>query len=321
VPEHFVQAIGLITPAVDAEGLAPVLSTQLSQTVAEFPQAVDNYGHTVTHAEWQQLDVLQREVLGPLTHVPRDRPIRRVIDALDQLAQTAVEGVYSALDQLSEGAEWPHVRLVVTARRETRLPKGAQVVSVDAFAAGDAEIEAYLARRGVAVDAQRMITQASGGSWLIARLAADVAQPQGHARLEDLAELYDKVLGSLGATPQNPRWRGELRPVFAVLAVSGVNATLPLPLLCAASEKLDGAKTIAQMRNLLADLHRYINRAAPGTPEERVGLFHATLAAYLLDENKGRFNIDGMQARKALVEAISALAPAEQHDPDDLLHQ
>jgi hypothetical protein len=60
-------------------------------------------------------------------------------------------------------------------------------------------------------------------------------------------------------------------------------------------------------------------RGAPGTPEEQVGVFHTTFGEFLLTDPE--IGVDGSLAHAALADAIGQLAPADAHDPSDLLHR
>ena len=65
-----------------------------------------------------------------------------------------------------------------------------------------------------------------------------------------------------------------------------------------------------------------VTRRDPGTPDEHAGLFHSTLAEYLLNPEAtlAGFAIDVGGAHRALALAIDALAPVSNHAPDDSCH-
>ena len=85
-----------------------------------------------------------------------------------------------------------------------------------------------------------------------------------------------------------------------------------------ASEKLGGPSRIASVRDTLVRLRQFAVRGRPGTEEEQVGLFHATLRDYL-SAVPVRYAIDVRQGHGALRDAIGELAPIERDDPDDPL--
>ena len=136
----------------------------------------------------------------------------------------------------------------------------------------------------------------------------------------DLAGLYAESLLRTGAGVST-RWRDEFRPVLGVLAAAGVGPILPLPLLCAASARLGGPARPFRVRDVLVDLRGLVVRTRPGTDDEHVGLFHQTLADYLLDPTSDPFGIDPQEPHRALAEAIAELAPASAHDANDPLHR
>ena len=216
----------------------------------------------------------------------------------------------------------PAVRLVVMSRSEVALPgvsKKMQIGCTD-----DESIGAYLDRRGIRSVLRGPIARKAAGNWLIARLLADLASISQNVTEEglpqDLVEIYDSVLRQVGAT-QVARWQNELCPVLGVLAVAGVGPVLPLNLLCAASEKLGGPFQTAKVRDILVGLRGYVVRGQPGTEAEHVGLFHQTFAEYFLNSATGEFGIESKASRRALVSALTELAPVEQHDILNPLHR
>jgi hypothetical protein len=319
VPKGFVQAIVFLTATSQMEILAKSLSTQLIKTVKGFKDAVMAYQRSVTFFEWQRCNSLQRMLLGPLHFVARDHPVRIIIDGLDQLSESVKEGVHEALNQLSEDDQWAHVRLVMTSRPGVKLPKGTFIYHMPP--ASDEEIGQYWTRRALPERARAALSAAPAGSWLVARLVADLGASVQAVSGPALANLYDQSLLALGAAPDNLRWQNQLLPVLSVLAVAGVGAILPFRLLCVTSGGLAGPSQPGEVRDLLLDLHPYLNHASPGLPEERVGFFHASLAEYLLNPQTGWFTVDSLRTRKELLKAIVELAPAEAHDPKDPLHQ
>ena len=241
-----------------------------------------------------------------------------MIDGLDQLATASSAAVHAALDALVTDPGLSRVRLVVTSRPDTPRPAGASEVRLDV--APDADIRSYLARRKVPESLHGAIAVRAGGNWLIASLLADQALKAPGIAPEslpsDLAGLYAQNLRQAGAWATES-WRGEFRPVLGALAAAGVGPILPLKLLCAASVRLGGPDRPPRVRDRLVDLRGLVVRARPGTDDEHVGLFHQTLADYLLDPASDPFGIDPQEPHRALAEAIAELAPAESHDPAD----
>ena len=183
---------------------------------------------------------------------------------------------------------------------------------------------AYLARRRVVDRLHAAILARAQGNWLIARLLADraLAEPDlDPASLKgDWATIYAGNLERAGAET-NTRWRDEFRPVLGVLAAAGVGPVLPLKLLCAASARLGGPDRPFRVRDILVDARGLVVRGQAGTEDEHDGLFHQTLADYLLDPASTPFGIEPIEPHRALAEAIAELAPDEAHIPADPLHR
>ncbi|MGC1720598.1 MAG: NACHT domain-containing protein, partial [Isosphaeraceae bacterium] len=322
VPSDFVQAVAFLTGGTLTPEVASTLSDQLARSLPGFAATRDRFQQALTEDEKRQLDSLQRDVLGPLRWLGGGEAIRVVIDGLDQLATASSAAVHAALDALVTDPGLSRVRLVVTSRPDTPRPAGASEVRLDV--APDADIHSDLARRKVAESLHGAIAVRAGGNWLIASLLADQALKAPGISPEsfpsDLAGLYAQNLRQAGAWATES-WRGEFRPVLGALAAAGVGPILPLKLLCAASACLGGPDRPPRVRDRLVDLRGLVVRARPGTDDEHVGLFHQTLADYLLDPASDPFGIDPQEPHRALAEAIAELAPAESHDPADPLHR
>ena len=322
VPSDFVQAVAFLTSGTLTPEVASTLSDQLARSLPGFAATRDRFQQALTEDEKRQLDSLQRDVLGPLRWLGGGEAIRVVIDGLDQLATASTAAVHAALDALVTDPGLSRVRLVVMSRPDTPRPAGASEVRLDV--AADADIRSYLARRKVPESLHGAIAVRAGGNWLIASLLADQALKAPGIDPEslpsDLAGLYAQNLRQAGARATE-RWRGEFRPVLGALAAAGVGPILPLKLLCAASARLGGPDRPPRVRDRLVDLRGLVVRARPGTDDEHVGLFHQTLADYLLDPASDPFGIDPQEPHRALAESIAELAPAGSHDPDDPLHR
>ena len=322
VPSDFVQAVAFLTSGTLTPEVASTLSDQLARSLPGFAATRDRFQQALTEDEKRQLDSLQRDVLGPLRWLGGGEAIRVVIDGLDQLATASSAAVHAALDALVTDPGLSRVRLVVTSRPDTPRPAGASEVRLDV--AADADIRSYLTRRKVPESLHGAIAVRAGGNWLIASLLADQALKAPGIAPEslpsDLAGLYAQNLRQAGAWATES-WRSEFRPVLGALAAAGVGPILPLKLLCAASVRLGGPDRPPRVRDRLVDLRGLVVRARPGTDDEHVGLFHQTLADYLLDPASDPFGIDPQEPHRALAEAIAELAPAGSHDPADPLHR
>jgi hypothetical protein len=321
VPKGFAQAIAFLTPATSSTELAAQLAAQLSRGLPDFAAAQVRFQRDTPESEWKGLDALQREVLGPLRLVQTDHPLRLVFDGLDQLAVGTESAVYTALEALATDPALSRVHVVVTSRPDTPSPAELREVSIGAVE--DKLITAYLEQRGIAPDHHAAVVAQARGNWLIARLLGDLLMADPTADLSalpaDLVGLYERNLERVGAAEMG-RWRYEFRPILGVLAAAGVGPVLPLPLLCAASGKLGGPSRSARVRDVLVDLRGLVIRSAPGTADEHVGVFHQTLAEYLLNPAHA-FGSDPEEPHAALADAIAELAPYAEHDWKSPLHQ
>lgn len=320
VPQGFAQAIAFLTPANSSTELAAQLTAQLSRNLPDFAAARARFQRDTPESEWKGLDALQREVLGPLRLVGMDSSLRLVFDGLDQLAVGTESTVYAALDALLTDPALKGIRVVATSRPDTPGLDGFKDIAIGAVA--DEFIAGYLVRRGLSLEQVTPVVERVRGNWLIARLLADLltADPTADpgALPGDLIGLYEHNLKQVGAAERG-RWRDEFRPILGALAAAGVGPVLPLPLLCAASGKLGGPSHLARVRDVLVDLRGWVIRSAPGTAGEHVGVFHQTLAEYLLDPAHV-FGSDLKDAHTALADAIAELAPRAEHDWKSPLH-
>jgi hypothetical protein len=218
VPEGFVQAVTFVTAAASSQELALELAEQLKKTVPNMAAAQQKFHQQTLGEEWTKLDAWQREIIGPLRLLPVDRPIRLVIDGLDQLSTGAHPSVHKAIDVLATDPTLGAVGLVLTARSDTPLSVRGKTLPL-AETADDA-IRLYLERRKVPVNLRPTVVSQARSNWLIARLLADLISVDPNREPSVLApqlrDMYDLALRQVGAT-ETRRWREELRPVLGVL--------------------------------------------------------------------------------------------------------
>jgi NACHT domain len=300
LPPRFVHGLVFAGSATLETDLARDLARQLTLTVDGFGAAADRFQAQTPQDELAWLGPLERELLGPLGLLA-GRPVRLAVDGLDQLPPEAAPGVHAALDRLATDPQLGHVKLVVTARPDGLLPHRAKILRLERV---DREhLERYLRRRGVPEAVVPAISQRAEGSWLFARLLADLAV-DGDLPARQLPQnpqaAYRQLLRRAGAGDP-VRWAQQLRPVLAVLAAAGVGPVLPLALLCAASGRLGGPMAAARVRDVLVQLRGLVVRGAAGTPEEHVGVFHTTFAEYLRTDPE--VGIDTRAAHAALADA------------------
>src|SRR5262249_603203 len=147
--------------------------------------------------------------------------------------------------------------------------------------------------------------------WLIAQLLADAVLDQPGLDLARLPgtvnDAYELRLDQADAAEG---WRTRFSPVLGPLAVAGAGPVLPLALLVDASATQGGPSDDPGVLEVLGALRGLVARRDPGTPDEHSGLFHTTLAEYLLSPEAASagFPIDAEGAHRALTGAIDALA-------------
>jgi hypothetical protein len=297
VPADFVHAVALLTEATTPQGLARTLSQQLTRSVPGFRHAQQTFAKDTPYAEQQKLDTLEKQLVEPLKRLASVTPVRLVVDALDRLATGARGSVMHALNELGQLG---FMRLLVTARQDTELPKAATSYALPK--ASEEQVRRYLAQRTVPQERQAEIVNAAQGSWIVARVLADLLceQPEaaiGASRLA-LADAYDEMLLRCGAAGDE-----NVRRVLAVLAAAGAGPLLPLQLLCAASEALGGPGTAGGVRDQLVRLRGLAVRSGAGTEEEHAGLFHQTLAEHIAARAPEMI----LAAHRALIAGITTL--------------
>ena len=315
VPPKFAQAVLFASESSTPTQVAIDLSGQLRRSVRGFTELARTFERSASEEEWNGLDALHRQVVGPLT-LHEGAPVRIVIDAIDQLPEDSSAPVRAALPVLADMG----VRVVLTARPDAWLPERTEQVRLRA--AEDAAVGAYLEVRGIGGDMAGQILALASGNWLVVSLLAGLVSSSGFdvAGLSaSWGSIYDRALSSAGADDSGS-WENQYRPILTVLAAAGTGPVLPLPLLRLASEKLAGPSRIGRVRDSLVRLHQLVVRGRPGTEDEQAGLFHATLHDYL-SARRGRYPIEVRRGHGAIHEAIDELAPMAEHDPANPLHR
>jgi tetratricopeptide (TPR) repeat protein len=323
VPEGFAHAVAFLGGQLSGD-LARSLADQLDRTLPGFKTERERLNRSLSPEARGKLDSLLREVVYPLrsVHPPDGTALRIVVDALDQIPTADESTIRSALAELTNDPALGHVHLIATARRDTDLIGLPEAVAADRV--DDEIIATYLARRAAPTALHGVILRRAAGNWLVARLLADLALADPKlgpdAFPADLRAIYAENFRRAGAASSD-RWRRELRPILGVLAAAGVGPILPFELLRAASTRLGGPDRPFQVRDVLVDLRGLVVRSSPGTDDEHVGLFHPTLAEYLLDPTAGPFGLDPVEPHRALAECLAQLDPIEAVDeptPDGL---
>jgi hypothetical protein len=315
IPPRFAQAVVFASESSTPTQVAMDLSGQLRRSISRFAELASAFEQATSEEDWNGLDALHRQVVGPLTRHQGD-PVRIVIDAIDQLPEDTLASVQAALPVLADQG----TQIVVTARPDTWLPERAEQLRIRA--ADVAAVGAYLEGRGIGRDSAREISALASGNWLVVSLLAGLASAPGFdvAGLSaSWGSIYDGALASIDAGAPGS-WEYRYRPILTVLAATGTGPVLPMPLLRLASQKLGGPSRIGSIRDTLVGLRQFVVRGRPGTEDEQVGLFHATLHDYL-SAGRARYPVDVNRGHGAIREAIDELAPMAEHDPADPLHR
>jgi hypothetical protein len=317
VPPSFAHAVAMLGSTTNLRNLAVDLEHQLRHSAAGFAGAVDEFHRSVPRDEREKLDFLSQMVLRPLEYLDGRPVVRVVLDGLDQLPDDTRRQLRDLL-----GASPDHLRLIMTARDNTPDCPDGHIIQ-----AGRSDHEVlgrYLEERGIPEDARAAILDRAQDHWLIAQLLADAVVDRPGPDLARLPgtvnEAYALRLDQAGAADA---WPTRFRPVLGPLAVAGTGPILPIALLVHASAALGGPSGESGVLKTLGALRGLVTRRDHGTPDEHAGLFHSTLAEYLLSPEATSVGlaIDAEGAHRALAEAIDALAPASGHKADHLLHR
>ena len=311
VPPLFVQAVIFLDETTTPEMLARRLAVQLAISVPNFEAAQESAKVNSDKDTLARLDSLRRNVFIPLTLINSIHPIRIVFDGFDSLEVVSRESLVSILMEMSQSLPLAHVHLVVTSR-----PNVIESIAGEArVTLGDVDeihLSRYCGRRNISAGFQPAIIAQASGNWLVAKLISDLVSRNPQLKpgeiSGDLGRLYDSIMEDLGFGDES-LWL-DFKPVLEVLASAAIGPSLPIRLCCEASAILGGPDRPFSVRNKLARIRPLIVRSAPGTDEERCGLFHQTLAQYLLGGGH-RFSVGKKEAHLALAHAIAKLAPVE----------
>jgi hypothetical protein len=317
VPPGFAHAVAMLGGTTNLRNLAVDLEHQLQHSVTGFAEAVDEFHRSVPITERQTLDFVSQMVLRPLDYLDGRPVVRVVLDGLDQLPDATRRDLARILSTSPD-----HLLLVITTRDNTPdCPAGEPI---PAFRTDRAVLSRYLEDRGVPEVARAAILERADNHWLITRLLADAVLDNPGLDLTRLPrtvnDAYALRLDQAGAAEA---WPARFGPVLGPLAVAGTGPVLPLSLLGHASATLGGPPDDSGVLAVLGALRGLVARRDPGTPDEHAGLFHPTLAEYLLSPEAASagFAIDAEGAHRALALAVDTLAPATDHHADDPLHR
>jgi hypothetical protein len=152
----------------------------------------------------------------------------------------------------------------------------------------------------------RRSTPSCRSSWLVLKLAADVAGGSDQAVPDTLDRLYTDLLDLVRA-----RHGDQTDVLLGLLAAAGPGPALPFDVLAEAVTRLGRPLSRAERHTVLGDpdLYSVLDRTRPGHADEHLGLFHETLVDHLLAETGSR------EAHRAIADTLEELASASQHEP------
>ncbi|MBT2548154.1 tetratricopeptide repeat protein [Arthrobacter sp. ISL-65] len=278
LPARYLTAVAFTALTPTLTGLAKTLARQLARFEG-FSAAAADYEGRLTPQELNRRPALERLVFGPLRtlRVPLGRRIRLAIDGVDELESPSRAELLSALTGFSTEEPPSRVSVLLSTRGEDQ-GQDLLTAQVNVSRPGMDEITEYLQNlelpEALAVD-----LQAHADTWLQLRLLADLAvsvPAQSLRTVAGLDDLYQELLSPL-AVNNNP----EARIVVVVLSAAGSGPVLPLRVAVGACAALGGPADLTQFRHIVATLGGIVARAHPGTPEERLGLFHDTLVRHI----------------------------------------
>ena len=307
VREGLLDAIAFVGAATTPEGLSDLLASQLATRLEGLPAFEKALERRTPPDEWASLTAIEQRVVRPLVDFSPERPVVVAIDGLDRIPEGVRPAIQEAISALGRCA---HIRLVVSARRGYWLPPDASVIGLSS--APPKTIARFLAEASPAIETAQAerLGAASEGNWLLARLMAEIpaideaALPAGQ---DAVSSRYDALLDDLIARGLD--WDAQLRPLLTVLAAAGSGAVLPIDLLQYAVGRL-GPGDLSGLQEVLSRAQPVLARGQPGTPDERLGLFHQSLVDYLADAS-GAHPVDVDAGHRAILEAIGALAAAD----------
>lgn len=199
VPDGLVHAVAFFAEDTTSAQLADRLARQLTTSVPDFERARAEFYANTPPVSLEEMDVLHRELIGPLARLDSGSTVGLLMDGLDRLPASETRLVSGVLNEISQGGTLEHVRLIVTSRPDTPLPEGSEVVLLDD--PSDASVEAYLVRREVPLSLRSAIRERGKGNWLVISLLADLAckgdlDPDNMP--EGLSSVYDQILRRVG---------------------------------------------------------------------------------------------------------------------------
>ena len=288
------------------------LNRQLVGYLPGFAAACADFEREVPKIDRDAMPAARRLIAEPLSRLTPERPVRIIVDALDQLGLSALPRVLSSLRILVDDTpSW----FGVIATSRTGLPLPADWHAVTMPTASDEQIEAFIEAHSAwqPTDRQRILRQAAG-NWQVASLLA-ASGPSASDR-PTTHTIYEKDLDRARrlAPDGNSHW---VDAVLNILCAAGHGPRLPRPLLHAATGRLVGPEPDAVLDTVLDLLPGFLDRVPDQHVEEYIGIHHQTLLDHL---GQNEPELEPVAGHRALVDVIATMAPMEHHDAADPLH-
>ena len=315
VPPGFAHAVAMLGGTTNLRNLAVDLERQLRHSVAGFAGAVEEFHRSVPRAEREKLDFLGQMVLRPLDYLDGPPVVRVVLDGLDQLP----DGTRRQL-RTSSSASPDHLRLVMTARDDTPdCPDGTRHPRPPDRPRGPGPLPGGARDTG---GGPRGDPRPGAGP--LADRAASWPMPSWNSRGSTCpasrgrstkptrcawTRRAPRTTGGRGSARCSGRWPSP-----------GPARSCRWPCSSTRARRWGDLRMNRECSRSSSPSAAWSARRDPGTPDEHAGLFHATLAEYLLSPEAASagFAIDAEGAHRALAGAIDALAPASDHKRERL---
>jgi hypothetical protein len=204
-------------------------------------------------------------------------------------------------------ADLPAVEVIVTSRPGVPLPPDTNVVEMPTMS--EAAAGSLLTGLGIEQPDHERLVELAAGNWLVLNLAAHQQLHNPSDASDTRAALYARVIEEA----IERQGRADVIAVLTALsAVAGPGPLIPISILADAVPRLGGSSTRSRLYAVLGDrdLYSVLARANATSPNEHVGVFHATFIQALRE----REDVVPSNGHQALLEAIEELAPLPESD-------
>ncbi|MGW3162167.1 tetratricopeptide repeat protein [Streptomyces sp. NPDC001142] len=289
----------------------PVLAdvaTQLRTHLPGFEDARTAFHQEVPAAVRNDFPPERRLVTEPLARCATPgRPVRVVMDALDQLHPTQRMRVTDALNALAHDApSW--FGIVVTSRDGLELPADWQRFAMPP--ASREQLSEYVRLKVSQAERRARIVEVADGNWQTARLWADAGSSRAPVDGGYRTAFHR-------ARRLAPGGANQTDAVLNVLGAVGRGPVLPRPLLLRGAALRGGPGTDTALDQVLEQLAGLLSRVPDARVGEMIGVDHQTMVDHMNTEDD---RLDLNDGHRSLAEALDSMAPMNCHDPDDPLH-